>query len=125
VLTSVLYLLIFGHVLEDHVQDLSGGELHGLPDSRPGHDVGAAERLCQFSSSSLIQSKVTGNIVFVLLPPISYREFYAAYVIGRRCVRGLVARACCWCRWFARRGWPSRLDHRLRADGRGLPRQPG
>ena len=34
------------------------------------------------SSSSLIQSKITGNIVFVLLPPISYREFYAAYVIA-------------------------------------------
>jgi len=34
------------------------------------------------SSSSLIQSKITGNIVFVLLPPISYREFYSAYVIA-------------------------------------------
>jgi ABC-2 type transport system permease protein len=34
------------------------------------------------SSSSLIQSKITGNIVFVLLPPISYREFYAAYVLA-------------------------------------------
>ena len=34
------------------------------------------------SSSSLIQSKITGNLVFVLLPPISYREFYAAYVLA-------------------------------------------
>jgi ABC-2 type transport system permease protein len=41
------------------------------------------------SSSSLIQSKVTGNIVFVLLPPISYREFYGAYVLAA-IVRGLV-----------------------------------
>jgi ABC-2 type transport system permease protein len=41
------------------------------------------------SSSSLIQSKVTGNIVFVLLPPISYTEFFAAYVLAS-VVRGLV-----------------------------------
>jgi ABC-2 type transport system permease protein len=40
------------------------------------------------SSSSLIQSKITGNIIFVLLPPLSYREFYAAYVIAS-ILRGL------------------------------------
>ena len=41
------------------------------------------------SSSSLIQSKVTGNIIFVLLPPISYRQFFAAYVLAA-IVRGFV-----------------------------------
>jgi len=41
------------------------------------------------SSSSLIQSKVTGNIVFILLPPISYLEFFAAYVLAS-VVRGFV-----------------------------------
>ncbi|MBL8434206.1 MAG: ABC transporter permease, partial [Zoogloea sp.] len=50
------------------------------------------------SSSSLIQSKITGNIVFVLLPPISYREFYAAYVIaavlrGAMCGAGVLLAA--------------------------------
>ena len=44
------------------------------------------------SSSSLIQSKITGNIVFVLLPPISYLEFFAAYVLAA-VVRGLVVGA--------------------------------
>ena len=34
------------------------------------------------SSSSLIQSKITGNIVFVLLPPISYLEFFMAYLVA-------------------------------------------
>jgi ABC-2 type transport system permease protein len=34
------------------------------------------------SSSSLIQSKITGNIVFVLLPPLSYLEFFLAYLIA-------------------------------------------
>ena len=41
------------------------------------------------SSSSLIQSKITGNIIFVLLPPLSYREFFAAYVIAA-VLRGLL-----------------------------------
>jgi ABC-2 type transport system permease protein len=44
------------------------------------------------SSSSLIQSKITGNVVFMLLPPISYIEFFAAYVIASM-VRGLVVGA--------------------------------
>jgi len=44
------------------------------------------------SSSSLIQSKITGNIVFVLLPPLSYWEFFAAYVLAA-VVRGLVVGA--------------------------------
>jgi ABC-2 type transport system permease protein len=44
------------------------------------------------SSSSIIQSKITGNIVFILLPPISYLEFFAAYVLGA-VVRGLVVGA--------------------------------
>ena len=34
------------------------------------------------SSSSLIQSKITGNLVFVLLPPLSHLEFFSAYVLA-------------------------------------------
>jgi len=34
------------------------------------------------SSSSLIQSKITGNLVFVLLPPLSHWEMYGAYVLA-------------------------------------------
>jgi ABC-2 type transport system permease protein len=41
------------------------------------------------SSSSLIQSKVTGSVVFVLLPPISYVEFFLAYVVAAM-LRGLM-----------------------------------
>jgi ABC-2 type transport system permease protein len=44
------------------------------------------------SASSLIQSKVTGNLVFMLLPPISYVEFFGAYVLAS-VVRGLVVGA--------------------------------
>jgi ABC-2 type transport system permease protein len=41
------------------------------------------------SSSSLIQSKINGNIIFVLLPPLSPLDLYVAYVAGAM-VRGLV-----------------------------------
>ena len=45
------------------------------------------------SSSSLIQSKITGNIVFILLAPISYLEFFCAYVAAS-VARGLAVGAC-------------------------------
>src|SRR5258708_13686024 len=41
------------------------------------------------SSSSLIQSKITGNIVFILLSPVSHLEFFSAYVLAS-VIRGLV-----------------------------------
>jgi ABC-2 type transport system permease protein len=41
------------------------------------------------SSSSMIQSKITGNLIFILLPPLSPADFYAAYVLGAM-VRGIV-----------------------------------
>lgn len=87
VLTALLYLLIFSHVLEAHVG------VHGIVYTAfliPGLVMmSVLQNAFANSSSSLIQSKVTGNIIFVLLPPISYQEFYAAYVLAA-VVRGLV-----------------------------------
>ena len=81
VLTAVLYLLIFGHVLEDHVEPFPGVNYTAF--LVPGLVMMTVlQNAFANSSSSLIQSKITGNIVFVLLPPISYREFYSAYVIA-------------------------------------------
>ena len=86
VLTAMLYLLIFSHVLEGHVQ------VHGVAYSSflvPGLVMmSVLQNAFANSSSSLIQSKVTGSIVFVLLPPISYPAFWAAYV-GAAVIRGL------------------------------------
>lgn len=86
VLTALLYLLIFSHVLESHVR------IHDVSYSAflvPGLVMmSVLQNAFANSSSSLIQSKVTGNIVFVLLPPISYQEFFAAYVVAAM-VRGL------------------------------------
>jgi ABC-2 type transport system permease protein len=40
------------------------------------------------SSSSLVQSRITGNLVFLLVSPLSHWAWYAAYV-GASMVRGL------------------------------------
>jgi ABC-2 type transport system permease protein len=87
VLTALLYLLIFGHVLDDHVQ------VHGVRYTAflvPGLVMmQVLQNAFANSSSSLIQAKITGSIVFVLLPPIPYSVFFAAYVLAA-VVRGLL-----------------------------------
>ncbi|HMM54114.1 MAG TPA: ABC transporter permease [Candidatus Desulfobacillus sp.] len=88
ILTALLYLLIFSHVLEDHVQVYAGITYTAF--LIPGLVMmSVLQNAFANSSSSLIQSKVTGNIIFVLLPPITYRQFFAAYVLAA-VVRGLV-----------------------------------
>ena len=89
VLTALLYLLIFCHVLRPTSRSIRACQLHGLPGAGAGDDERAAERVRQQLVQSLIQSKITGNIVFVLLPPLSHLEFFLAYV-GAAVVRGLV-----------------------------------
>ncbi|MFB0935705.1 MAG: ABC transporter permease [Propionivibrio sp.] len=87
VLTALLYLLIFAHVLESRV------EINGLRYTAflvPGLVMmSVLQNAFANSSSSLIQAKVTGSIIFVLLPPISYVEFYLAYVTAA-VLRGLM-----------------------------------
>lgn len=87
VLTALLYLLIFAQVLGAHV------EVHGVPYTAfliPGLVMmQVLQNAFANSSSSLIQSKVTGSIVFILLPPISYGAFYLAFVLAS-VARGLV-----------------------------------
>lgn len=87
VLTALLYLLIFARVLESRV------EINGLRYTAflvPGLVMmSMLQNAFANSSSSLIQAKVTGSIIFVLLPPISYAEFYLAYVAAA-VLRGLM-----------------------------------
>jgi ABC-2 type transport system permease protein len=90
VLTAVLYLMIFGHVLE-------GKEVYGRLNYTafliPGLVMmSVLQNAFANTSSSLIQSKVTGNLVFVLLAPFSHLEFYAAYVLAA-VFRGIVVGA--------------------------------
>jgi ABC-2 type transport system permease protein len=87
VLTAVLYMLIFGHVLEAHVQvydqvSYSAFLVPGLV------MMSVLQNAFANSSSSLIQSKIMGNLVFVLLTPLSHWSWFVAYV-GSSIARGL------------------------------------
>ncbi len=88
VLTAVLYLLIFGHVLEDHVKvyDQVGYTSFLIPGLVM---MSVLQNAFANTSSSLIQSKITGNVVFLLMAPLSHWAWYSAYV-GAAMVRGLV-----------------------------------
>jgi ABC-2 type transport system permease protein len=87
VLTAVLYLLIFGHVLSGHVKVYDRIEYTAF--LIPGLVMmSVLQNAFANSSSSLIQSKITGNLVFVLLTPLSHWGWFFAYV-GSSVARGL------------------------------------
>ena len=90
VLTALLYLFVFAHTLRGHVEVYPGVEYSAF--LVPGLAMmSVLQNAFANSSSSLMQSKMTGNIVFVLLPPLSHREFFLAYLlaaIGRGLVVG-------------------------------------
>jgi ABC-2 type transport system permease protein len=102
ILMAMMYLLIFGHVLEEHVQVYQGvGYTSFLV---PGLVMmSVLQNAFANTSSSLIQSKITGNLVFVLLPPLSHWELFGAYVLAS-VVRGLVVGAGVFLitAWFAK-----------------------
>lgn len=86
-ITTLLYLLVFSHALERHVTVF--GDVNYTTFLVPGLVMMTVlQNAFSNSSSSLIQSKVTGNIVFILLAPLSYMEFYLAFVLAA-VVRGL------------------------------------
>jgi ABC-2 type transport system permease protein len=87
VLTAMLYLLIFGHVLEGRVEVYPGvGYTSFLI---PGLVMmSVLQNSFANSSSSLIQSKITGNLVFLLVTPLSPAAWLVAYVAASM-VRGL------------------------------------
>ncbi len=87
ILTALLYLLIFSHVLEGRVEvypqvKYSAFLIPGLA------MMSLLQNAFANSSSSLVQSKVTGNIVFLLLTPITPLAIFLAYVVAAT-VRGV------------------------------------
>jgi ABC-2 type transport system permease protein len=87
VLTGVLYLLVFGHVLDTRVEPFAG--VHYSAFLIPGLVMmSILQNAFANSSSSLIQSKIMGNLVFLLLPPLSAVQFFGAYVLAS-VLRGL------------------------------------
>lgn len=86
--STLLYLLIFFHVLEVHTQVYPGVAYTTF--LIPGLVMMAViQNAFANSSSSMIQSKISGNIVFVLLSPLSYRAIFFAYILAS-IVRGLL-----------------------------------
>jgi ABC-2 type transport system permease protein len=86
VLTAVLYLLIFGHILENSPKIYGYGYSAFLI---PGLIMmSVLQNSFANTSSSIIQSKITGNLVFVLLAPLSHVEMFCAYICAAM-IRGL------------------------------------
>jgi ABC-2 type transport system permease protein len=91
ILTAVLYMLIFGHVLQDQVKVY--GSVSYTAFLVPGLVMmSVLQNAFANSSSSLIQSKIMGNLVFLLLTPLSHWHWFVAYV-GSSVVRGLAVGA--------------------------------
>ena len=91
VLTALLYLLVFAHALEGRVRVYDNADYAGF--LVPGLVMmSVLQNAFANSSSSLIQSKITGSVIFILLPPITVLEFFGAYVLASM-ARGLVVGA--------------------------------
>ena len=88
ILTALLYLLIFSHVLEAHVKVYETVSYTAF--LVPGlMMMSLLQNAFANSSSSLIQSKVMGNIVFLLLTPLTTLEFFIAFLAAAM-IRGLL-----------------------------------
>lgn len=88
IVTALLYLLVFGQALSGRVDVFPGvGYIEFLV---PGLVMMAViQNAFANGSSSLIQSKISGNLVFILLAPLSHLEFFAAFVAAA-VLRGLL-----------------------------------
>lgn len=88
IVTALLYLVIFAHAIARHVDVYPGvGYAQFLI---PGlMMMSMIQNAFANSASSLIQSKVTGNLIFVLLTPLSPGAFLTAFVAAAT-VRALV-----------------------------------
>ena len=92
VISALLYLLIFSHVLGSHVEVYPGVDYTVF--LIPGLIMmSVLQNAFANSSSSLIQSKVMGNIIFILITPISYLEFFIAF-LAASIIRGICVGLC-------------------------------
>jgi ABC-2 type transport system permease protein len=83
--------MIFGHVLEDHVKVYDAVPYTAF--LLPGLIMmSVLQNAFANSSSSLVQSKIMGNLVFLLLTPLSHWHWFFAYV-GASVARGLLVGA--------------------------------
>lgn len=91
VVTSCLYFAVFAQVMSDRVTVYEG--ISYVQFLVPGLVMmTVVQNAYANTSSSLIQSKMNGNLVFMLLSPLSSFEIYIAYVLGG-VVRGVLVGA--------------------------------
>ena len=112
IVTSLLYLLIFSHALSGNVR-VYEGRVDYTAFLIPGLVMmSVLQNAFANSSSSIIQSKVTGNLIFILLPPLSPIEIYGAYVVAAM-IRGLVVGSGVFLvtLWFAPSGFLAAFPH--------------
>jgi len=96
IVTALLYLIVFAQVLEGRAATAVYGSVAYTAFLIPGLVMmSMMQNAFANPSSSLIQSRITGNLVFMLLPPLSHRDIFAAYVIAA-VVRGLAVGAGVW-----------------------------
>ncbi|MDO4694137.1 MAG: ABC transporter permease [Eikenella sp.] len=87
ILTALLYQLIFAHAVGRHIEALPGVPYNAF--LIPGLAMmSMTQNAFANTSSSLMQSRITGNLVYILLPPLSSLTLFAAYT-GAAVVRGL------------------------------------
>ncbi len=109
VITAFLYLVIFGQALQNHVQVYPGVGYKSF--LIPGLVMmSVLQNAFANSSSSLIQSRVSGNLVFMLLSPLGAREIFSAYVLAST-VRGMCVGLGVWLAtaWFVPMSFTSPL----------------
>ncbi|MEO8137406.1 MAG: ABC transporter permease [Betaproteobacteria bacterium] len=112
VITALLYLLIFSHVLETNIK-VYDGRIAYTAFLIPGLVMmSVLQNAFANSSSSMIQSKITGNLIFILLPPLSPLEIFGAYVLAAIC-RGLMVGTGVFLvtLWFAPAGFLANFPH--------------
>jgi len=94
VMTALLYLVVFAQVLQDRLKVY--GEINYTQFLIPGlMMMSMLQNAFANPSSSLIQSRITGNLVFILVTPISTMEFFWAYVLAA-VARGLSVGLAVW-----------------------------
>lgn len=102
VMTSLLYLIIFGNAMVNRVNIFP--EIDYISFLVPGLIImSIMQNAFANSSSSLIQSKLTGNLVFILLPPFGSGALFCGYVFAS-VFRGLTVGLVMLCSiiWFVK-----------------------
>lgn len=94
VLSSLLYLIVFGTALQDRVSTQS--QTPYLEFLVPGLVMMAVlQNAFANSSSSFVQSKISGTLTFLLVTPLNHVSIAAAYILSS-VLRGLIVGACVW-----------------------------